>query len=92
MCSVTATSGGSFDLGKVAIPGAFKDTAPGYIANIYNNVSQLFWKRKCFGVNILGHFNNYTVPGPAVATGWMSDIVWKDGVELRTKQGKYLGV
>jgi len=48
---ITVTGGGSKDLGpKVAIPGAFKDTDPGYTVNIYNN------------------FNNYTVPGPAVAS------------------------
>jgi len=47
---LTVTGGGSTDLGpKVAIPGAFKATDPGYTVNIYNN------------------FNNYTVPGPAVA-------------------------
>lgn len=35
---VTVTGGGSKDLGpKVAIPGAFKATDPGYTANIYNN-------------------------------------------------------
>jgi hypothetical protein len=37
---VTITGGGSTDLGpKVAIPGAFKSTDPGYTANIYNGVS-----------------------------------------------------
>ncbi|KAK0104133.1 hypothetical protein ONS96_005229 [Cadophora gregata f. sp. sojae] len=35
---VAITGGGSKDLGpKVAIPGAFKATDPGYIANIYTN-------------------------------------------------------
>jgi len=35
---VAVTGGGSKDLGpKVAIPGAFKSTDPGYTANIYNN-------------------------------------------------------
>ncbi|KAH6683139.1 glycoside hydrolase family 61 protein [Halenospora varia] len=35
---VAITGGGSTDLGpKVAIPGAFKATDPGYTANIYNN-------------------------------------------------------
>ncbi|KAH8599377.1 glycoside hydrolase family 61 protein [Bisporella sp. PMI_857] len=35
---VKVTGGGSKDLGpKVAIPGAFKATDPGYTANIYNN-------------------------------------------------------
>ncbi|KAG9248615.1 glycoside hydrolase [Calycina marina] len=48
---LAVTGGGSKSLGpKVAIPGAFHDTDPGYTVNIYNN------------------FNNYTVPGPAVAT------------------------
>jgi hypothetical protein len=37
---VTITGGGSTDLGpKVAIPGAFKKTDPGYTANIYSGVS-----------------------------------------------------
>jgi Auxiliary Activity family 9 (formerly GH61) len=37
---LTVTGGGSKDLGpKVAIPGAFKATDPGYTANIYNDVS-----------------------------------------------------
>jgi len=38
-CSqVTVTGGGSANLGpKVAIPGAFKETDPGYTANIYTN-------------------------------------------------------
>lgn len=35
---ITVTGGGSTNLGpKVAIPGAFKATDPGYTANIYNN-------------------------------------------------------
>jgi len=34
---ITVTGGGSTDMGpKVAIPGAFKDTDPGYTVNIYN--------------------------------------------------------
>jgi hypothetical protein len=37
---LTVTGGGSKDLGpKVAIPGVFKATDPGYTANIYNSVS-----------------------------------------------------
>tara|TARA_R110002060_G_scaffold74011_1_gene83065 strand:- start:1256 stop:1474 length:219 start_codon:yes stop_codon:yes gene_type:complete len=40
---VAITGGGSKDLGpKVAIPGAFKATDPGYTANIYTNVSLPF--------------------------------------------------
>jgi hypothetical protein len=48
---VRVTGGGSTGLGpKVAIPGAFSESDPGYTVNIYNN------------------FENYTVPGPAVAS------------------------
>jgi Auxiliary Activity family 9 (formerly GH61) len=40
---IATTGGGTKDLGpKVAIPGAFKATDPGYTVNIYNNVSGLF--------------------------------------------------
>lgn len=35
---ITVTGGGSSDLSpKVAIPGGFKDTDPGYTVNIYND-------------------------------------------------------
>lgn len=35
---VKISGGGATDLGpKVAIPGAFSDTDPGYTVNIYNN-------------------------------------------------------
>jgi Auxiliary Activity family 9 (formerly GH61) len=43
---LAVTGGGTKDLGpKVAIPGAFKATDPGYTVNIYNNVSELLFKR-----------------------------------------------
>jgi len=46
---IAVTGGGTKDLGpKVAIPGAFKATDPGYTVNIYNNVrcltGGLSWK------------------------------------------------
>lgn len=66
------TNGGSGNPGPTAlIPGAFKETDPGYTANVNNPLFTLSTSASAeltlpLNKQIYTNFNSYTVPGPAV--------------------------